>query len=312
MKKLYFFTLALLMASQAFAQDVSVSVELVYSDDGTISGYPEGYSTWRVYALLTNDDDFLSAVYAIENEPALQITTSTNHIWNAALGGVAASDVFEALYSNFPSLEYDSWIAIGSDSNESNQDYEVEHITTAPSSTVLDDAFSSSSSTEDEIDGNVEMIDGAWFHLNPDADGVASGADNRVLIAQVTTDGDISVCMNFQVFLHGMSGDMVSYDNYCQEQLNPSSIAENRGADKIAYTLNPNPSSSVSQLAAVNGKLPSGVIVRDMMGKVVSVIAANGLDTTTLDVSDFGAGMYFVQPVDKNGAVLTTLRWVVQ
>jgi hypothetical protein len=312
MKKLYSILLAFIFVSGALAQDVSVSVELVYSDDGTVAGYPEGYSTWRVYALLQNDDDFLSAVYAVAEEPAIEITTSTDHIWNAALGGVTATEVYEALYSNFPSLQYDSWVTIGADSNESNSDYEVDQIASSPSANVIADAFSSTSSTEDEVDGNLSVIDGLWYHLNPDADGVATGDDNRVLIAQVTTDGDISVCMNFQVFLHGMVGDMVDYSNYCQTQLNPLNVEETRDGAKVSYTILPNPSSGIARLTAVNGKLPYQVIVRDMMGKVVDAINSNGMETLTMNVTAYEAGMYFVQPVDQNGTVLQTMRWIIQ
>lgn len=312
MKKLYTFLFSVLLLSTAIAQDVGVSVELLYSDDGTVEGYPEGYSTWRIYALLQNDDDFLSSVYAVADEPAIEITTSTDHIWNAALGGVTATEVYEALYSNFPSLEYDSWVTIGADSNESNSDYEVDQIASAPSGTVIDDAFSSTSSTEDEIDSNLSVIDGAWYHLNPDADGIATGTDNRVLIAQVTTDGDISVCMNFQVFLHGMTGDMVDYSNFCQTQENPLNVEESRDGVNVSYSLLPNPSSDVAQLKAVNGKLPYQVVVRDMMGKVVDAINTYGMESITMDVSAYEAGMYFVQPVDQNGTVLNTMRWIIQ
>ena len=48
------------------AQLTSISVETVLEHDGSIAGIPAGYTTYRIYANLTNEYDFVSAVYGDE------------------------------------------------------------------------------------------------------------------------------------------------------------------------------------------------------------------------------------------------------
>ena len=47
-----------------------------------------------------------------------------------------------------------------------------------------------------------DLIGGAWYALNGDANGIA-GEDLRVLIGQFTTNGDISGQIYCQVFING-------------------------------------------------------------------------------------------------------------
>jgi hypothetical protein len=50
---------------------------------------------------------------------------------------------------------------------------------------------------------NVTATDGAWFCPNGSPAGTPSGANNRVLLFQETTDGELSYQINVQVFDEG-------------------------------------------------------------------------------------------------------------
>jgi hypothetical protein len=55
MKKYILILAILILATQSMnAQVTSVSVETYYSYDGLVAGYPEGHTTYRIYANLTN------------------------------------------------------------------------------------------------------------------------------------------------------------------------------------------------------------------------------------------------------------------
>jgi hypothetical protein len=59
------------ISTQRFqAQLTSISVETVLEHDGSIDGIPAGYTTYRIYANLTNEYDFVSAVYGDSQSPS--------------------------------------------------------------------------------------------------------------------------------------------------------------------------------------------------------------------------------------------------
>ena len=102
------------------------------------------------------------------------------------------------LFGFFADLEYDSWVTIGisqqADGAASEGDVSV--VESPGQNWVL--GF--------ESGGNIVMNDatgGAWFVTQNYSNGLA-GDDHKVLLAQLTTDGDISGTLLVQVFEHGV------------------------------------------------------------------------------------------------------------
>ena len=78
---------------------------MIGSDDLT------GYTTYRIYALCENVDDFVSSVSGDSEFPTrIQSTTS---FFQSGFGGLTGSDQNAALFGFFPSAAFDSYITIG-------------------------------------------------------------------------------------------------------------------------------------------------------------------------------------------------------
>lgn len=305
MKKLNAVLFAILCVGLLNAQDISVSIELSYSDDGTIEGYPEGFSTWKIFAVLPAEDDFLSSVYATFDSEPMTITTSTNQIWNSQFGGVSSSTVNSAIWDLYPVAAYDSYITIGQ--VDMSGEGPVTYVVIAPTTTAIDDSFGLGGTVEDYLAPNLYVTDGAWFNLTGDPDGEA-GPDLKVLIAQVTTNGDIEVCMSFQIFEGGQSGNTTFYDQFCDAQLSPVSVSEFDGHGQVSIGPNPMTHQTVVNL---NGQNVSLIEVRDLRGKIVQAIAVNS-QTVVLDRQGMKSGFYLIQMIDDKGSILESQRLIVQ
>ena len=105
-----------LLALMICAVSLGVGAQGEYSltvEEYAVDGIP-GHTTYRVYVNVANDDDFLAAVYGDAENP----------LWIAADSGWynhgVAADAFEVnpLFSSvFPEIEFDSFVAIGSQSS---------------------------------------------------------------------------------------------------------------------------------------------------------------------------------------------------
>ncbi len=303
MKKQYLLLLALFAVVSLNAQLSTVSIELVYSDDGTIEGYPEGFNTWRVYAHFDGADDVLSGCYAVQGGQPLVLGSSTNQIWNAAFGGVSRDDISDIVVQQFPAVAYDSYVAVGAGSDAPGS---VQYIASSPQ-TVFQDKLHVSGS-EDEMDTNLEIEDGMWFSFIGDVDAVASGAENEVLIAQITTDGDIDVCMNFQVFPGGQAGDLTMYDNFCETAQAPVGVDE---VAKVDFQVYPNPASDIAVVSYLNdGSIGGQLEVVDLSGRVVWTTKMN-TERTIIDVSTFAEGLYLLRLKDQQGNAIHVEKLLV-
>ena len=184
------------------AQLTSISVETVLEHDGSIEGVPAGYTTYRIYANLTNEYDFVSAVYGDSQDP--MFLNSTGTILQVSAGGVFATSVNPSLYSFFPALPYDSWFTIGAED--------------ALEGGLLQSSFNSSSEMIQDFQAGqgflvAGAIGGSWFNtyscagqdLVTCADGVVgfAGDDLKVLLGQITATGDFTGMFNVQVFVNG-------------------------------------------------------------------------------------------------------------
>ena len=178
----------------AYGLDVDVVMEHTTGDLA-------GQTTYRLYVTTPHTDDFLSSFYGDVTYP-LNISTSTSFYQNA-FGGFLGSSINPLLYAAFPELEYDSWLTIGLD--EMPGDGEE-----APS---LSPSFPSA---EFENGGNLEINDalgGALYVTTPATTANAfSDSNQRILVAQLTTDGTPSGAIWVQMFNHGDSGDATNLE----------------------------------------------------------------------------------------------------
>jgi hypothetical protein len=159
-----------------------------------------GMTTYRLYVTTPGPTDFVSAVAGDELNPSY-LRTSTS-FYQDENGGLTAGAINPLLFDFFPSSAYDSWLTIGIDQAPAAGDDSVQDVTLAAAAgdTWADDF---------EAGGNLELnsfFGGSWFTTNLVSNGVA-GDDNRVLIAQLTTDGTLTGQLYVQVFPNGVGAD---------------------------------------------------------------------------------------------------------
>lgn len=165
------------------------------------NGVP-GQNTYRVYVTTPGPDDFISAIAGDETNPA--ILSTTTDFFQSQFGGLFAHEINPLFFSVLPSVQYDSWLTIGI-SQAANTD--------AGEASVQVAAAEGDNWGENFEAGGDLVIDsffgGSWFTTNLNVNGIA-GEDNRVLVAQLTTDGEIAGQLFVQVFPDGDS----SQDTY--------------------------------------------------------------------------------------------------
>ena len=172
-----------------------------------------GQTTYRLYVDMVNEDDFLTSVYGGDTDP-LSITTSTGSLYNDQFGSSKADGINPAFFAFFPTLVGDSWITIGIESQNVGDEVAI-GVVEDPNQPFVD-CFASGSA----IDGGDVLIDsptgGAWYVLNGTPNGLPD-ENMRVLVMQMTTDGEICGTMNFQIFENGdgQEGDMRFTYTFC-------------------------------------------------------------------------------------------------
>jgi uncharacterized protein (TIGR03382 family) len=163
--------------------------------------YVEG-STYRLYAQL-EEGDSVNAVYG-DGDDELHIEATTGFYQNA-FGGPTSKEINPALYSVFPSLEFDSWVTIGLEDMNDN----------ALNTIGID-------FTSFEAGGGITTDDGAWF-TTPDDQQSYAGADGSVLLGQFTflDDGWFS---NLSFCMQGKTADGATWSD-CYEMPAPGAMA---------------------------------------------------------------------------------------
>jgi hypothetical protein len=187
------------------AQLNHVGHEVYYEDDGTVDGYPEGFKTWNVYAYLENAGDYLFSCWA-NNGHEMTLGSSTNVIWNHSDGAITGGDLDPVWWPMWDALPYDSYITIGRRSvEEAGEDIYIVDLFGD-----IEAAFHSQS-FPDELDENLELEEGAWFIYDNNENGYGDYEDGlyRVLLAQITTDGELVYSLNIQV--EPEFGDLIDY-----------------------------------------------------------------------------------------------------
>ena len=182
MRSLFLVLLGVLLSVPALADVVGIEAEVhATSENGT---------TYRVYVNFDAVDDELIAIYGTvgeaQNAPLSVLTTTT--FYQEPVASVNyAQDLNPAFIGFFPNLAYDSWFTIGSEDNTGTGG-----LSSVGMTDYLIDFNTGSGFTVDTFTG------ASWFVIpGASADAIA-GDDNRVLVAQLTSDGIITVVLNAQ------------------------------------------------------------------------------------------------------------------
>ena len=170
-----------------------LELELVETQDGSIEGLSAGMSTYRVYVTTPSTDDFVSSVSGDEMHPAF--LRSTTSFYQNPLGGLTPDNINPLFFTVVPALNYDSWLTIGIDGVAAAGESAIS-VVQAPEDNWIS-AFNGGGDLE--LDS---FFGGSWFALITANNGFA-GDDQRVLVAQLTTDGDVSGQLYVQVFPNG-------------------------------------------------------------------------------------------------------------
>ena len=175
--------------NDALQSDCSCSGELVPTGPAGIEyeevATTENGTTYRVYATFDAPTNELIAVYGTQAAPLSVSTTST--FFNPSVGANFGELINPAFFTAFPEVEYDSWFTIGSFDNTGSG---------GVNSVGMEEYFTAFNAGEGfTID---TFLGGSWFVVPGASADAISGDDNRVLVAQLTTDGVVSVTMNFQ------------------------------------------------------------------------------------------------------------------
>ena len=207
-----FFTLALAMGTAflSFAQITSLSVETVVEHDGTVMDLEglAGYTTYRVYAEMTSSNDFMSAAFGDAANP-MMIGCDGTIYQSEGVNFNYANEVNPLFFGAFPTGEFDSWFTIGVEDADGGVNIQNTADTMAPALEMFNAG-----------QGFVinDPIGASWFNVFPCLAGqdiaecaagspAFGGDDNKVLVAQITANGDIYGLMNFQVFAGGVQQD---------------------------------------------------------------------------------------------------------
>jgi len=168
---------SLLLTGTALADFTGVSIDEL--DSGLGIG-----TTYRIYADVDAGGQ-LNAVYG-DDVNALSIAATTSFYQNGFGGNSPPS---AALFSFFPSLEFDSFVTIGllDDAGDAMLDIGIDW-----------SGF--------EAGGAIWTDNGTWFATPADAQVLEDGG--RVLIAQFTTDGDVNGTINLQ----GKNADLSNWN----------------------------------------------------------------------------------------------------
>ena len=155
--------------------------------------------TYRVYVTTPGSNDFISSVSGDATNPSYLRTTTS--FFQSAMGGLTADAINPMFFPMFPELALDSWLTIGIDQAPGAGEGSI--------STAV--AEGDTWASDFESGGNLELnsfFGGSWFSLNNVSNGFA-GDDNRVLVAQLTTDGNITGSLYTQIFPGGDSSQQL-------------------------------------------------------------------------------------------------------
>ena len=196
------------MGLSAQCEDVLVATGLVFSQGEPAEGYGlalevvsehadgdlAGLTTYRLYMQTAHESDRVVAAVG-DNEYPLSLMPETSFYQNP-FGNNNPEGISPAWINFFPDLAFDSWVTIGLDGPSSSSAGE-EGVTMLFASGWESVFGSGQGFMEDSESGS------GWTVIPWTATNTLAGPDLRVLLAQLTTDGDLSGSMRVQVFPQG-------------------------------------------------------------------------------------------------------------
>ena len=189
--------LSMLFFGTSYAQLTGISVEEYQDHSTTGIAELEGMITYRVFVDCTTSLDEVSAVYGDATSPLS--LTSTEGFYQDTFGEPFGWSINPAFFGAFPSLEYDSWVTIGSENN----------VVIGTHNTVGLDMGNFEAGGDLVVDN---ANGGSWFTLFGD-EAAQAGDDLKVLIAQLTIPAGSSFTGNFnvQLFVNGEQSNSTQY-----------------------------------------------------------------------------------------------------
>ena len=196
------------MGLSAQCEDVLVATGLVFSQGEPAEGYGlelevvsehadgdlSGLTTFRLYMQTAHETDRVVAAVGDDEYPLSLMPE--NAFYQNPFGNNNPEGISPAWISFFPDLAFDSWVTIGLDGPSSSSAGE-EGVTMLFASGWESVFGSGQGFVEDSESGS------GWTVIPWTATNTIAGPDLRVLLAQLTTDGDMSGSMRVQVFPQG-------------------------------------------------------------------------------------------------------------
>ena len=147
----------------------------------------DGTSTYRLYADF-NPDTLIQVVACFGTEEMPWAISSTEGFHQDELGGLLAHDINPELFSFFPDLEYDTWIALG---GGPGSDIELQSV-------GLASFFSDFEANGADVLVNTAVGASLYYIPGPDGSPLSFVQDGKMLLGQFTTSGVTSVKYNLQ------------------------------------------------------------------------------------------------------------------
>ena len=169
---------------------------------GFAFGVAGGMTVYRFYVMMQDSTDRVSAVYGTD-EDALIIQCPSGAYNNELNPGWNAAGIVPAFVGVYPELADDSFGTIGLDGPASLAGPSAEDPTLVEDSEAIQALF-----TQNGNQGFVlnSVIGGSWFTLASASNGLPN-SDLKVLVMQLTTSGNLSGQLNYQVFPQGLGAN---------------------------------------------------------------------------------------------------------
>lgn len=268
-----------------------------------------GHTTYRFYVDAVNANDFVGGVFGDASMP-FQLHTS-NGFYNDELGASTADAINTAIFSTFPSAEFDSWVTVGSESIPTPPALAVTVIE-SPMQPWINrfDATAAESGQDVLMD---DAIGGIWFLMPGAPNGSPDAANQRVLVMQVTvpTADDLWGTLNFQVSVEGDVTNLVTRTvsfngagTFCPGDV--VGVAPAEVAEVSVY-----PTLGVGRLTVEGWAAAADLQVFDAQGRVVLQFApVPGADLRQLDCSGLPSGGFTL--VATQGRQRASERFFIQ
>jgi Secretion system C-terminal sorting domain/SprB repeat len=209
--KLYLFLSAFICSYFAKAQlaAIPITVEMtphygVYEEGAPVCAPIDltGYVTYDVYINLLDEADCLQAVFGSDPVGADPFNCEADNldlsievpcgVFQHPLGGKFATDLNCDMYSLYEALQWDSFLTIGATCSSDGTEFSY---LSWPCDQLDFDLFEGPQNCDYFDGGGFRMDSNAIFNVN----GHLAGSDHKILIARITSCGD--VCLNFGVQL---------------------------------------------------------------------------------------------------------------